>query len=56
MGGRVWQPPTQDMEGSVPQPSNSREGVSKRSCKILGLRSQFPGLILRMVRQGPQSK
>lgn len=56
MGGRVWQPPTLGVEGSVPPPSNSREEVSKRSCKILGLRSQFPGLIPRMVRQGPQSK
>lgn len=56
MGGRVWQPPTLGVEGSVPLPSNSREEVSKRSCKILGLRSQFPGLIPRMVRQGPQSK
>lgn len=55
-GGRVWQPPTLGVEESVPQPSNSREEVSKRSCKILGLRSQFPGFIPRMVRQGPQSK
>lgn len=56
MGKRVWQPLTLEVKGSVPQPSNSREEVSKRSCEILGLRSQFPGLIPRRVRQGPQSK